>query len=80
MEEIRRLQNIRVKLLDLRLVMECSTLLGWVDQHLASTSAITLPNIDWNDPYFGLVDLTGDGRDDILVTENEALDMGPFSG
>jgi hypothetical protein len=33
----------------------------------------SLPNIDWNDPNMRLVDLTGDGHADILITENEVL-------
>ena len=37
----------------------------------------SFPNIDWNDPNLRLVDLTGDGHADILVTENEALTWYP---
>jgi RHS repeat-associated protein len=37
----------------------------------------SLPNLDWNDPDLRLVDLTGDGLADILVTENEALTWYP---
>ncbi len=32
-----------------------------------------LPNIDWQDPNLRLVDLTGDGLPDVLITEDEAL-------
>lgn len=31
----------------------------------------SLPNIDWQDPNMRFIDLTGDGRPDILITENE---------
>src|SRR5207248_6067821 len=31
------------------------------------------PNIDSNDPNMKFVDLTGDGRADILITEDQAL-------
>ena len=34
-------------------------------------------SIDWNDPNLRLVDLTGDGHADILVTENEAVTWYP---
>jgi RHS repeat-associated protein len=37
----------------------------------------SLPNLNWNDPKLRFVDLTGDGRADILVTENEALTWYP---
>jgi RHS repeat-associated protein len=37
----------------------------------------SFPNVDWNDPNLRLVDLTGDGHTDILVTENEALTWYP---
>ena len=33
----------------------------------------SLPNIQWNDPNLRLVDLTGDGHADILITENEVF-------
>jgi RHS repeat-associated protein len=33
----------------------------------------SLPNISWNDPNLRLVDLTGDGHADILITENEVF-------
>ena len=33
----------------------------------------TLPNLAWNDPNLRLVDLTGDGHADVLVTEDHAL-------
>jgi RHS repeat-associated protein len=32
-----------------------------------------LPNLDWQDPSLRLIDLTGDGRPDLLLTENEAF-------
>ncbi len=32
-----------------------------------------LPNIDWSDPNLRQVDLTGDGRPDLLITEHECL-------
>lgn len=32
----------------------------------------SLPQLDWADPNLRLVDLTGDGRADILLTENDA--------
>jgi RHS repeat-associated protein len=33
----------------------------------------TLPVLDWSDPNLRLVDLTGDGRADVLVTEGDSL-------
>ena len=33
----------------------------------------SIPNISWNDPNLRLVDLTGDGHADILITETQAL-------
>ena len=33
----------------------------------------SIPNISWNDPNLRLVDLTGDGHADILITENEVF-------
>ena len=33
----------------------------------------SIPNVSWNDPNLRLVDLTGDGRADILITENEVF-------
>ncbi len=33
----------------------------------------SLPNVSWNDPNLRLVDLTGDGHADILITENEVF-------
>jgi RHS repeat-associated protein len=33
----------------------------------------SLPNIAWDDPNLRLVDLTGDGHADILITEDQAL-------
>jgi RHS repeat-associated protein len=33
----------------------------------------SLPVIDWSDPNLRLIDLTGDGRADILITEQDAL-------
>jgi RHS repeat-associated protein len=32
-----------------------------------------LPNLDWRDPNLRLVDLTGDGHADVLLTQGEAL-------
>jgi RHS repeat-associated protein len=37
----------------------------------------SFPNLDWDDPNLRMVDLTGDGHADILVTENEALTWYP---
>jgi RHS repeat-associated protein len=39
-----------------------------------------MPNIDWNDPSLRLVDLDGDGRPDLLVTENDAFAWYPSDG
>lgn len=33
----------------------------------------SIPNVLWNDPNLRLIDLTGDGHADILVTENEVF-------
>lgn len=33
----------------------------------------SIPNVNWNDPNLRLVDLTGDGHADILITENEVF-------
>jgi RHS repeat-associated protein len=33
----------------------------------------TLPNIDWDDPNLRFLDLDGDGRPDVLITEQDAL-------
>ena len=33
----------------------------------------SIPNVAWNDPNLRLVDLTGDGHVDILITENEVF-------
>ena len=38
------------------------------------------PNIDWNDPNLRFIELTGNGRADILITENEAFTWYPSSG
>lgn len=32
-----------------------------------------LPNIDWQDPNLRLIDLTGDGLPDVLITESEVI-------
>jgi RHS repeat-associated protein len=32
-----------------------------------------LPNLNWDDPNLRLIDVTGDGRPDVLVTEDECL-------
>ncbi|KAL4767105.1 hypothetical protein BDW60DRAFT_200755 [Aspergillus nidulans var. acristatus] len=39
-----------------------------------------IPNIDWSNPNLRFVDLTGDGRADILITENDALVWYPGFG
>jgi RHS repeat-associated protein len=38
------------------------------------------PSIDWNDPNLRFIDLTGDGRADLLITENEAFTWYPSLG
>jgi RHS repeat-associated protein len=40
----------------------------------------SLPNINWNDPNLRFVDLDGDGRADILLTEDQALTWYPSLG
>ncbi|HEY5742278.1 MAG TPA: SpvB/TcaC N-terminal domain-containing protein, partial [Terrimicrobiaceae bacterium] len=35
------------------------------------------PNLAWNDPNLRFVDLTGDGRPDVLITEDDALTWYP---
>ena len=35
------------------------------------------PNIDWNDPNVRLIDLTGDGHADLLITEQDAFTWYP---
>ncbi len=40
----------------------------------------SLPNISWDDPDLRMVDLDGDGRADVLVTEHEALTWYPSLG
>jgi RHS repeat-associated protein len=37
------------------------------------TTFESLPNLDWQNPQLRLVDLTGDGRADVLLTRGEAL-------
>jgi RHS repeat-associated protein len=39
-----------------------------------------LPNIDWSDPNLRWIDLTGDGRPDLLVTGDDALWWYPSKG
>jgi RHS repeat-associated protein len=36
-------------------------------------SFVSLPGLDWDDPNVRLVDLTGDGLADVLVTEDDAI-------
>jgi RHS repeat-associated protein len=40
----------------------------------------TAPNVAWDDPAVQLVDLTGDGRADVLVTEDDLLRWYPSLG
>ncbi|HWW76382.1 MAG TPA: SpvB/TcaC N-terminal domain-containing protein, partial [Pyrinomonadaceae bacterium] len=40
----------------------------------------SLPNIDWSDANLKFVDLTGDGRADVLVTEEEVFTFYPSLG
>lgn len=40
----------------------------------------SLPNLDWDDPNLRFVDLDGDGRADILITEQEAIVWYPSLG
>ncbi|MET8454591.1 SpvB/TcaC N-terminal domain-containing protein, partial [Streptomyces sp. NPDC005209] len=40
----------------------------------------SLPDIDWADPNLRLLDITGDGRPDALLTEDEALTYYPSLG
>ncbi len=44
------------------------------------TPFVSVPNIAWNDPNLRLVDLTGDGRPDILLAEDEVLTWYPSLG
>ena len=39
-----------------------------------------MPNIDWSDPALRFVDLTGDGRADLLMTENDIHRWWPSEG
>lgn len=39
-----------------------------------------LPNVDWSDANTRLVDLNGDGRADVLVTEGDAITWYPSAG
>ncbi len=36
-----------------------------------------VPNIDWNDPNLKVIDLTGDGHADVLISENELFTWYP---
>jgi RHS repeat-associated protein len=38
------------------------------------------PNVDWNDPNLIFIDLDGDGRADVLITEHEAFTWYPSLG
>ncbi|KAJ4032988.1 hypothetical protein NW756_014037 [Fusarium oxysporum] len=40
----------------------------------------SLPNLDWDHPNLRLVDLTGDGRADVLITEEDVISWYPFQG
>lgn len=33
----------------------------------------TVPNLDWSDPHLRMIDLTGEGHADILISENDAF-------
>ncbi|MFC4306912.1 SpvB/TcaC N-terminal domain-containing protein [Cohnella boryungensis] len=35
----------------------------------------SLPNVDWNDPRLRFIDVTGDGRPDLLMTEQDAFTL-----
>lgn len=39
-----------------------------------------LPNVNWNDPKLRFVDLTGDGRADVLITEDDVFTWHPSLG
>lgn len=39
-----------------------------------------LPNVDWDDPNLRLVDLDGDGRPDVLLTEDDCFTWYPSEG
>ncbi|MDP8930025.1 MAG: FG-GAP-like repeat-containing protein, partial [Actinomycetota bacterium] len=43
------------------------------DQWDAFTAFRHLPNLDWADPNLRLIDLTGDGHPDILITEDDCM-------
>lgn len=38
---------------------------------------LSLPNVDWDSPHLRFIDLTGDGRADVLVTEDEVFTWYP---
>ncbi len=40
----------------------------------------SIPNINWNDPNMRMIDLTGDGRADILITEHRLIRWYPSIG
>lgn len=40
----------------------------------------SIPNVNWNDPNLRMIDLTGDGLADILITEAEAFTWYPSIG
>lgn len=39
-----------------------------------------LPNIDWQDPHLRLIDVTGDGLPDLLITEDDCFRFHPSKG
>ena len=44
------------------------------------TAFTSLPNRDWSDPHLRMVDLDGDGRPDVLITEQDAVAWYPSLG
>jgi len=40
----------------------------------------SLPNVDWNDPNLKFIDLTGDGRTDLLISEDNVFTWYPSLG